>query len=89
MEIKLIMKLENIKPGIILQHHSGRIYTVIHLANNSDSNIHKDIHPPSVIFQGTNGNIWSRPLSEFDGKYTVLHINEKSSPALFVTNILE
>lgn len=58
-----------LRRGNVLRHHSGRVYSVLALANTAHPS---EKFPVAVVYQGANGEVWSRPLSEFDGKFTVL-----------------
>lgn len=51
-----------LKEGSRWIHHNGNEYTVTLLAN-MDSD--KPEYPPTVIYQGDNGKVWSRPLTEW------------------------
>lgn len=44
------------------QHKNGTEYTVLLIAN-ADSD--KAEYPVTVVYQGPNGKVWSRPLSEW------------------------
>lgn len=57
------------KAGFVCRHHSGNVYTILHIANS----IAKDEKfPETVVYQGANGNIWCRPLADFEKKFTIL-----------------
>ena len=50
------------KFGSAWQHHSGRVYTVLGVANTT----HLDCkYPVTVIFVGRNGNLWAKTLDNF------------------------
>ncbi|ESQ85441.1 hypothetical protein AEAC466_04560 [Asticcacaulis sp. AC466] len=59
-----------IEPGQVYRHHSGRVYTVLYLANAS---VISDRFPITVVYIGANGNVWSRPLAQFLEKFELLH----------------
>jgi len=61
------MRLE---PGMIVRHHSGRVYSILLITNTNGGNL--DRFPPTVVYRGANGHVWSRPAAEFDGRFTVL-----------------
>jgi hypothetical protein len=66
---RVAMKPEDVKIGSVLRHHSGRVYTVVAITNIA----HRDpARESEAVLLGANGNWWSRPLSTFDGKFTVL-----------------
>lgn len=56
-------------PGCVCRHHSGRVYTIIAIANEAHPS---EKFPISVVYQGANGEIWTRPLAQFVEKFTVL-----------------
>lgn len=56
-------------PGMVLRHHSGRVYTVLALSNTGAAT---ERFPVRAEYVGANGARWSRDLSEFPGKFTVL-----------------
>lgn len=64
------MITKELKPGVVCKQHSGRVYTVLHIANTYSGDETK--FPTTVVYQGANGNIWTRPLDQFIGKFTVL-----------------
>lgn len=63
-----------IRPGLVCRHHSGRVYTVILITN--DSVIESEQFPHTVVYVGVNGRYWSRPLSEFRTKFTAFTLEE-------------
>ena len=56
----------NLKRGMILRHHSGRIYTVLNIIKTNEGGVN------IVYYLGTDGKEWLRPLSEFKGKFSVI-----------------
>ncbi len=51
-----------IEPKQIYQHHSGRLYEILHLTNKA--------HPspkflPMVVYKDENGEVWSRKIQDF------------------------
>lgn len=44
------------------EHHSGRIYTVLGVANTENAN---PKYPITVVYVGENGNLWAKTLSNF------------------------
>lgn len=69
-----------IRKGIVCAHHSGRVYTVTEITNTSKAPNSPpkfingvEAFPVTVVFMGANGNVWSRPLTEFMNKFTILH----------------
>jgi hypothetical protein len=56
--------------GLVLRHRSGRVYTVIAIANTSHD---MPKHPADVVLLGANGNLWTRELADFGSeKFSVL-----------------
>ncbi len=55
--------------GSVWRHHSGRLYTVLFLANNEGDSI-KDKYPVTVVYQGENGRRWAGPLSDWHRRMT-------------------
>ena len=60
------MKLEK---GMVCRHHSGRVYTVLEIANAAHPS---EKFPRMVVYMGANGNVWARDETEFLEKFTVL-----------------
>jgi hypothetical protein len=60
-------RLETPRPGSKWQHYNGQQYTVLFLTN-LDSQYER--HPPYVIYQGTNGKLWTRLLSDWHRSFT-------------------
>lgn len=48
--------------GSAWQHHTGRVYTVLGVANTENLN---PKYPVTVIFVGRTGNLWAKPLDNF------------------------
>lgn len=57
-------------PGTVFRHHSGRVYTLIAVANVESTDQEK--FPLTAVYQGSNGKTWSRPMKDFVKKFTVL-----------------
>lgn len=53
-------------------HKNGNVYTVVGLANVNST---KPEYAPSVVYQGENGLVWSRKLSEWHRSFTKLNRN--------------
>jgi hypothetical protein len=63
------MNASSVKVGMVLRHHSGRVYTVTQITNIA----HRDPErKEEAVLLGANGNWWSRPLDTFKGKFTIL-----------------
>ena len=50
------------------QHTNGNIYEVIGYTNMHSTNLTK--YPLTIVYKGENGNIWSRPLSDWHRSFT-------------------
>jgi hypothetical protein len=50
------------------QHKNGGVYTVLHVTNTA---VVREGHTPDVVYQGRNGNVWSRPLSDWHRSFTL------------------
>lgn len=57
------------------RHRNGNVYWVIGLANEYTENPEK--YPVMVIYQGGNGRVWCRPMSEWSRSFTRLDSSEK------------
>jgi hypothetical protein len=52
------------------RHHNGRVYKVLMITNLANLNHN---YPPQVVYQSeVNGNLWSRPVDSWEGKFTEL-----------------
>lgn len=54
------------KPGDCWTHYNGTPYQVLHVANLPDN----PRYPQMVVYQGPNGQVWSRPLSDWHRSMT-------------------
>jgi len=52
----------SVTSGSRWKHHSGKLYTVIYLANIKSN---KSIYPVSVVYIGKSGYIWVKSLENF------------------------
>lgn len=50
------------KPGHTYQHINGNTYKVLHIANEGSL---RPEYPPSVVYQGSNGAVWVKPMENF------------------------
>lgn len=56
--------------GQIWEHHSGRQYELLFVANTAHAS---DKFPPTVVYRGTNWQVWSRPLDTWTpDKFTLV-----------------
>lgn len=58
------------------RHRNGNIYTVIMLTNTNGSPERIKEHPVDVIYIGQNGNVWSRPLLDWDRSFTKINTED-------------
>jgi hypothetical protein len=56
--------------GSVWQHRNGNRYLVLAIANHASDRPER--YPKTVVYQGANGNIWSRPLSDWHRSMTEL-----------------
>ena len=54
-------------PGEKWRHYNGLVYTVLFLTNKDSV---YEQHQPTVIYQGANGKLWSRVLSDWHRSFT-------------------
>lgn len=57
-------------PGSVWSHTNGNRYTVICIANEFTER--PDQYPQTVVYQGENGRIWSRPVSDWARSMTLV-----------------
>lgn len=50
-------------PGSVWCHTNGNRYIVMCIANEFSER--PEQYPPTVVYQGENGRIWSRPVSDW------------------------
>ena len=48
-------------------HRNGNVYEVLHIANHASD---RPEYPKLVVYQGDNGNVWARPLSDWHRSFT-------------------
>lgn len=57
--------------GSIWRHSNGAVYTVILLTNTEgDDPAKREKYPPTVVYLGRNGKVWSRPLADWHRSMT-------------------
>lgn len=54
-------------PESTWRHKNGNLYRVLCVTNIAQR---REDHPPDVVYQGRNGNIFSRPLADWDRSFT-------------------
>lgn len=62
------------KAGEIYIHHNGIIYQVLYIANEESTN---ESYPETVVYQGNNGKVWTKPLNNFLEKMSKLNIKQR------------
>lgn len=61
--------IERPEPGSLWEHHSGRFYKVLFMAN--DVAPHKPDYPPTVVYEGVeNGKRWAGRLDDWYRRMT-------------------
>jgi hypothetical protein len=48
--------------GTFWTHNNGNVYEVLMLTNEASD---REEYQPQVVYRGRNGNVWSRPLSDW------------------------
>lgn len=64
--------MDPVTPKSRWKHRNGNVYTVLFIANHASEN--EERYPKTVVYQGENGNIWSRPLSDWHRSMTFLPV---------------
>lgn len=56
------------EPGSVWTHRNGIAYRVLYITNTANPSLK---YPPAVVYVTViNGNVWSRPLSTWEGTFT-------------------
>jgi hypothetical protein len=63
----------------IWKHFNGNYYRVLMMANTESKN--QSQYPTSVVYQGQNGHIWSRPLNNWYKSMSIIDPLEAESLA--------
>lgn len=58
--------------GKTYKHRNGNEYKVLMITNTAGSPERQEKYPKTVVYQGENGHVWSRPLSDWDRSFTEL-----------------
>jgi len=58
------------KCGEFYRHTNGNVYQVMFMTNAFSEN--HDKYPPTVVYSGSNGRIWSRPVSDWSRSMTLI-----------------
>ena len=53
----------------VWEHTNGNLYIVLMIANEHTADPEK--YPVSVVYQGTNGNVWVRPANDWHRSMTL------------------
>ena len=64
-------------PGSRWQHRNGNVYTVLYITNKPD----ELRYPKTVVYQGDNGEVWSRRADDWARSMTALPAAEPKPPA--------
>jgi hypothetical protein len=64
------MDISQCRPGVVCRHHSGRVYTILGVANTKSLDFSK--FPTIVYYRGANGEEWARLLKDFAPNFSVL-----------------
>lgn len=59
--------------GTKWRHRNGIVYEVLLVANLAST---RPEYPVTVVYQGQNGNIWSRPLSDWHRSFVLVEENK-------------
>lgn len=64
--------MENVTPGSVWRHHSGRLYMVLFLANEIEgTEEQRRKYPCAVVYRDMrNGNIFAAPRADWDRRMT-------------------
>lgn len=60
--------------GSVWRHHSGRLYRVLMLTNVAGEG--EEPYPVTVVYEGTNGNVWSGKASDWHRRMTPAKADE-------------
>jgi hypothetical protein len=71
---KWVAEITEYLEGHKFKHTNGNIYTVLFLTNTQAEPERWKDHPIDVIYEGANGNKWSRPLSDWFRSFTKITI---------------
>ncbi len=64
-----------VRPKSLWRHTNGNVYTVLMIANEFTEN--PDKYPVTVVYQGANGRVWCRPLSDWHRSMTPMPQEEE------------
>lgn len=59
-----------VEENSLWKHTNGNIYRVLFLTNTAA--LFPEIYPITVVYKGMNGNVWSRPLSDWHRSMTII-----------------
>ena len=66
--------MNKVKAGTFWKHDkTGRIYLVLLIANSQGDDPSKEVkYPKAVVYKGSDGKTWTRPLSDWHRSMTFL-----------------
>lgn len=64
-ECSITIMIEVPEPGSVWKHYNGAVYTVLHIANEPDDRLYRDRYPITVVYQGSNGKVWTRRADDW------------------------
>ena len=56
---------QEVKTNSVWKHTNGNLYIVLVIANEKADESRIQQYPVTVVYGGENGNVWSRPLTEW------------------------
>lgn len=59
-----------IKPGQIYKHENGNFFTVLYISNICLET--QDKFPITIVYQGTDGRIWTKAYKNWSNKFTLI-----------------
>lgn len=69
--------IEKPAKGSFWQHHNGNRYTVLMVTNTEgDDPTKREKYPPTVVYEGQNGKLWSRKLADWHRSMTPIYPGE-------------
>lgn len=71
---KLGCEVELPKPGQLWEHHNGKEYRVMHVANQYSQDLVK--YPITIVYRGFNGRVWAKSLGNW---FTAMTRKERSN----------
>ena len=72
-------------PGSVWCHTNGNRYILMCIANEFSER--PEQYPPTVVYQGENGRIWSRPVSDWAHLGSMTLVSATPAPLLSVEEL--